>query len=313
MCNASKHSPGCNCGFGPPFSVPYHVTHRKPWSEEALDDQEFAERSLRQAGWDLKAIHEVAERLAGLRNARLPRATMLERVREFVGLRERRVIETATEMVEVPLYRFGAPPVPGAKVEYLEGETDTKSSGWKVVLQAVGIGDTTTVEVGKSRTFTATNGGSKLVYVPVLVRVATVAVFDGGREVGRGHEAEVVSPPDKGYPRLLDRGVRRATPGDSLAGAVVQEYLDLDARRDASTDVHRDRRSWTMDVAHEISISLKPLIDVSALAKVRRLRKLELSFELPAGHHYVAEIGQGFTQWSSPAPPARRRRSRRAA
>ena len=313
MCNASRHSPGCNCGFGPPYSVPYHVANRTPWHEEALDDQAFAERSLRQEGWDAVAIHEFATQLAATRNSPMPRTTKLEFVRELMGLRQRRVIESDTVMVEVPLFRFGAPPVPGAKMEYIEGDTDGRISGWKVLLQAIGFGDTTTLEVGKSRTFTATNGGSKLVFVPVLVRVSTVAIFDGGREVGRGHEAEVVPPPENEDPRLLKRGMRAVTAKDPPITGPVRESLDLDVRGDQSTDVHKDRRYWSIDVTQEISVSLKPLIDLSALGKVKRVRKLELAFELPAGHHYVAHIGPGFTRWESPTPTPRRGRVRRAA
>jgi hypothetical protein len=313
MCNAKRHSPACNCGFGPPYSVPYHITSRTPWTEEALDDQDFAERSLWHAGWDPHAIQAFAQRLSAVQHSQLPRSTMIERVQELVGMRQRRVISSETETVDVPLYRFAAPPVPGAKVEYIEGEADARTSSWILRFLGVGISDTSTVEIAKSRTFTATNGIAKLVFVPVLVRVSTIAIFDGAREVGRGHEAVVVPPPETGDPRLLKRGVRSATSLDVPVNTQVHESLDLDVRGDTSGDVHKDRRSWTMDAGVELSISLKPLVDISALVKVKRLRKLELAFELPAGHQYVARLGQGFTLWDSPAPAPRPRRARRAA
>jgi hypothetical protein len=49
---------------------------------------------------------------------------------------------------------------------------------------------------------------------------------------------------------------------------------------------------------------------MSALAKVKRTRRLELAFELPAGHHYRAYLCNGYTWWESPSGPVAEGKSR---
>ncbi|MEP6622617.1 MAG: hypothetical protein ABJE47_25065 [bacterium] len=217
-------------------------------------------------------------------------------------MRKRVTEETWTEVVDVPLYRFGAPPVQGAKVEYSEGDTFTGGSGWNVKFQPVGVSASTTIEVSKSRTFVTTDGAHKQVYVPVMVHVRRVAIYDGDELVGRGHEAEVAPPSESGDPLLQKRGIR-SVDGTTSADGVTPEYydiVDLALAGDTSGAVHKEKRAWVTDVGREISLSLGKIADVSALVRVKRTRRLELAFELPAGHDYRAYLCDGYTQWDSP-------------
>lgn len=208
MCNAAKHSPSCMCGFGPPYPPTYRIGSVTPWEEEVLDDPKVAKDRLRQAGYDDRSINTFAKRLAEVRRSPAPRNTRLEQIRELLGMRKRVAEETWLEMVDVPLYRFAAPNVKGAKVEYSEGTTTADGSGWRVILGGLGIGRTKTVEISRSRMFQAGAGEAKQVYVRIMVRMTKVAVYHGDRLVGMGYTAEVASPSESRDPELLRRGVR---------------------------------------------------------------------------------------------------------
>lgn len=206
MCNAKKHSPGCSCGFGPPYPPRYHVGDVREWAEEVVARPSLRRRSLRQEGWDEGSIKTFAERFTAMRHSAPPRPTQVERVKEWLGMRKRVVEERWTEVVNVPLYRFGAPPVRGAKVEYSEGETLQGAAIWKLKFWGVGTGPSTSLEVSRTCYFSASNGASKEVFVPVMVCVSRVAIYDGDRLVGRGHEAQV-APPEVSGDALLKNGV----------------------------------------------------------------------------------------------------------
>jgi hypothetical protein len=302
MCNAAKHSPGCLCGFGPPYPPSYTINGVTEWAEEVLDRPELVERGLRELAWDEKSIQEFVAAYSTLTHSPLPRSSCIQRVRELLGMRKKVEEEVLHEQVRVPLYRFGAPPVSGAKVEYSEGESFVGGGGWNLRFLGVGTGNTTSLDVSKSRTFVASNGACKLVYVPVTVRIARVAIFQGDQLVGRGHEAQVVSPKELGDPHLQRRGCISVA-GNTDDDRPVEHYdvVDLALTGDTSGAVHKDKRSWETNVAREVSIQLNKIADVSALVRVKRTRRLELAFELPAGYDYRAYLCNGLTWWELPA------------
>ncbi len=303
MCNAAKHSPSCMCGFGPPYPPTYRVGSVTPWEEEVLDDPNQAKARLRQTGYDESSIKVISKGLAQLKGSPLPASTRAERVRELLGVRKRLVEQTWTEMVDIPLYRFAAPRVKGAKVEYSEGTTHANGSGWSVKIPGLGIGNTKTVEIGRSRVFEAGAGEAKQVYVRVLIRFSKVAVFDGARLMGRGYIAEVASPSESQDPHLLRRGIR-SVPWTTVRydeGTLdFHEMVDLALSGDRSGAIHKEKRSWVTDVTREVKIQLGKSVNADALATVKRTRRLELIFDLPAGHDYRAYLCNGFTHWVSP-------------
>lgn len=301
MCNAAKHAPGCSCGFGPPYPPSYTPTEVTEWAEEAIENSAVVTRGLRELAWDAASVEAFLERYLEIRNSELPRSTMVSRIRQLLGMR-RRVEESVTEdWINVPLYRFGAPSVDGSTVEYSEGESLLQGGGWSLKVFGIGTGDTTSLQVSKARTFVATARTCKLVFIPIRLRVVRVAVYDGDRLVGRGTEAQVAPLRDSGDQLLRRRGCK-TLPG-TACGPGPSEYTDVLEcllSGDDSGAVHRDKRSWETDVARDVSVKLAKFVDVSALVRVRRTRRLELSFALPSGHDYRAYLCPGVTWWESP-------------
>jgi hypothetical protein len=277
MCNAAKHPPGCSCGFGPPYPPSYSTGEVTEWAEEVLDNPSVARRGLREMAWDEEAVGRFLQEYLAIRDSDLPRDTMISRIRQLLGMR-RKVVEAVVEdWINVPLYQFGAPNVPGAVVEYSEGNSLTEGAGWLVKVFGIGTGETASLQVNKARTFVAQAGTCKLIYIPVKLRVSHIAVCDGERLVGRGHEARVASQQEGGDEHLRRRGVRSLPPRTCCEGPVdprdiVEAYLS----GDMSGAIHRDSRFWETDIAREVSVKLEKLLDVSAVVRVRRVRRLGL-------------------------------------
>lgn len=217
MCNAARHSPGCECGFGPPFPPNYVTSGVTEWSEEVLDNASLVTRGLREMSWDELSIDEFLARYAEIRNAGLPRESLIASIRELLGMRRKVAESVRDDWIRMPLYRFGAPAVPGALVEYSEGES-LLGGGWSLKVFGIGSADTTSLQVSKSKTFVANAGTCKLVYVPVLMRVTRMAVYDGDRLLGRGVEAQVAPLRETGDEHLKRRGCTTLPPGSCMQG-----------------------------------------------------------------------------------------------
>lgn len=301
MCNAAKHPPGCGCGFGPPYPPTYSAVEVKEWSDQVLEKPDLVRRGLAEAAWDDQSIERFVRVYLEIRNSNLPRETMISQVRELLGWR-RRVVDSVTEdWINVPLYRFGAPAVDNAVVEYNEGDSFTGGGGWRATVFGIGTGDTTTVHVNKSRTFVAGAGTWKQVFVPVRLQVSSVSIYERDRLVGRGHDAQVAPLRDGEDKGLRKRGCR-TVPTSKLGDRPLayDDVLECQLSSDLSGAIHRDARSWETDVAHEVSAKLGKIVDVSALVSVKRTRRLELSFVLPSGHDYKAYLCPGTLWWERP-------------
>jgi hypothetical protein len=121
--------------------------------------------------------------------------------------------------------------------------------------------------------------------------------------VGRGITAEVASPSESKDPQLLRRGIRSipwTTARYDEETLDFHDMVDLALSGDRSSAIHKEKRSWVTDVTREVKVQLGKTVKAEALAKVKRTRRLELVFDLPAGHDYRAYLCNGFTHWVSP-------------
>jgi hypothetical protein len=301
MCNASKHLPGCQCGFGPPFPPSYRTSGVTEWAEEVIDNPILVTKGLREAAWDQVSIDEFVAQYCILKNSELPRETLITRIRELLKLRHR-VAEGITYVwIKVPLYKFGAPIAKGASVEYFEGQNSVDGSGWNLKVFGIGTADTTSVTVIRSRSWIAKAGTCKIVFVPIRLQVTHIAIYDGSTLIGKGIDAQVSSLKESGDEHLRNRGCSSLDYGCCATGSKDHaETFECLLSEDTSDAIHQDRRMWETDVAHEVSVSLGKVLNVSALAKVKRTRQLGLFFNLPSGHDYRAYLAPGHLWWEYP-------------
>ena len=69
MCNAAKHPPGCDCGFGPPYPPSYSTGNVTDWSRQVVDRPDLIQRGLRESAWDEEAIDEFVQKYLELKSA----------------------------------------------------------------------------------------------------------------------------------------------------------------------------------------------------------------------------------------------------
>lgn len=302
MCNAAKHSSACMCGFGPPNAGRIVVEGVTEWAEEVLREPKIVRPSLAAAGWDEPGIGSFIASYERLRGANAPRPTIIDQLRELLGQRTQIETEVYKDSIKVPLYRFGAPPVPGAVVSYSEGSTTSEAAGWGIKVFGIGTGRTTDLVVHQIKTFEAKHGTYKEVFVKVRLRVAKVTTFEGVRRVGTGYRAEVVLPKKNREILLRGRGC------DDIAAEICRQSIGEDDVSpleywfggDSSGAIHSDERSWDFDIAKELSLRLQKVADVGALVRVRKLRRLALAIRLPAGYDYYGHYGRSALWWERP-------------
>lgn len=299
MCNAARHSAGCSCGFGPPYPG-YTATNTTEWADEVVRNPDLIHRGLSESAWNESSIRDFLDQFWEIRSDGLTHHGMVARVKELLGIRRTVEEQVVDQWIKVPLYRFAAPRVRGAAVSYSEGERVQKHSGWLLKVFGIGTGDTTSVQVNRARTWSASAGTRKVVYVPIKLRVTKVAVYDGATLIGRGHNAQVAPISEGEDPNLIRRVCESVEEIGFGSRPETFDVLDCDLTGDRTGDVHEARHALDIDVAQELSAELMGLEGLSALVKVERTRRLEMVFSMPAGHHYRALVASGTTWWESP-------------
>jgi hypothetical protein len=290
------------CGFGPPNSGRIIIEGVTEWAEQALQEPKIVRPSLETAGWDEPGIRSFLASYDKLRGANVPHPTIIDRIRELLGQRTQIETEISEDVIKVPLYRFGAPPIPGAVVSYSEGSTNSEMTGWGLKVLSVGIGRTTDLAVHQTKTFEAKHGTYKEIFAKVRLRVAKIATYEGVRRVGTGYRAEVVLPKKNRETSLRGRGC------DDISAETCRQSMGEDAvspleywfAGDSSGAIHSDERSWDFDVAKQLSLRLQNHVEVSALVRIKRLRRLALAIRLPAGHDYYGHVGRRALWWERP-------------
>jgi hypothetical protein len=272
------------------------------WAVEVLSEPWLLRQGLQDLDWEEAAIDAVVAEYNRLRGEGLSGTTLASRLKELLGNRELRIEEEWKERLKVPLYRFGAPSAKGAEVTYSEGISVTRSGGWSVKVFGVGTGHTTEMAVANHYTFSASDGACKQIFVPVPMIVQRIGVYEGGKRVGRGIRAEVEPPRSKAEISLRSRGCDTLTVSAcrELPEDAAEDFLECDLRADSSRSIHVLEKRWSSDLASDLSLHLKKIIEVGPFVRVRRLRELSLRFSLPAGHDYRGHLCRGRLWWERP-------------
>jgi hypothetical protein len=257
-------------------------------------------RGLRDLGWPLTEI-EAFKRDTGAA-AGTPELNVAGRIRNLLLEYELKVVTERTETVHVPLFRFGAPNVPGAKVIYREAEATTTQASLRLKVFGVGTGASATLEVERVDNYVAEAGDCKLVVVPIRMRITHVRTLRGEVHVGDGLSAEVVVPKTGSRQLLRARGCRSVgtrTCREPGSGP-LEDQIVHDLASDVSGSVHELGRSWTLNYVNEISLAFKGAVQFGPLVRSARKSEVGLLLHLPAGHDYRAKIFRDRLLWESP-------------
>jgi hypothetical protein len=301
MCNSATHSAGCSCGFGPPYGGRISTVGKTEWVAEAAARPELIPSSLATMGWDAPAIASFVEEYNAVGRGSLPDNTLTHRLTELLGKRRQVLISSAEAFMKVSLYRFAAPSVPGSEVAYKEANSQADKAGWNLKVLGIGVAPSTELQVEQTSTFLAAAGTCKQVFVKVKMRIDRIAVYEGIRKVGEGFRGEVVTPKRSPDMCIRGRGCESVRPEDFLpdpGNFIPLEYLLSD---DKSGAIHADERSWSVDVAKEVTVAIAGHINLGTLVHVKRLRKLTLALKLPSGRDYLGHLGRTALSWERDA------------
>jgi hypothetical protein len=301
MCNAHRHDAGCMCGFGPPYLNSGGAGTARDWAEDIIEEPPLARRGLEELGYPERSIREFLAEYSRLLDTGLPEQTLVVRINQLLTRHrtvERRVVR---ERLRVPLFRFAAPRVAGAKVAYSEGSTTRRKDGWWARIFGIGTGGSQEITYHTEHCYTATNGECKLVFVPIPLRIAEVDVYQGDRKVGEGLRAQVELPKAKNKSWTAGRGVKALKRGDcpGLDPGVPDEMFDYSLAADAGEPT-RVRRTWAVNVDREVFLGLSKVFGAEVRARVGRERGMGVDLELPSGYDYSGARGAGQLWWMAP-------------
>ncbi len=108
MCNAHRHSPGCDCGFGGQGERYGKITYgsSRNWAETAVNEPWMVRRGLEDLHWDEKGVKKFLAEYSNLLRQNLGEQSLAARLKEMLGWRVMEVVEQWTETMHVPRYRF---------------------------------------------------------------------------------------------------------------------------------------------------------------------------------------------------------------
>jgi hypothetical protein len=206
-------------------------------------------------------------------------------IANWLGLLKREVEDAADLKVRIPLFKLHSPKVQGSKVSFVEAGEGSWALPWSITVFGIGTGRTRKFVVKYKRTFDCSNGGCKLIFVPIKLRVEMVATHAGGTVIGRGLRTEMV----------LERPLKIETGIASLSEEECSRELDAaedfvyeaDFSGDLSDDTHKEEWSLTCSETTETKLGVSALqSSFECRATVTREREIGLAFQLPAGHFY---------------------------
>lgn len=290
MCNAWNHDDDCACGFGPPYPWRILPAKRTRWIDAALLDERRFARALHEMGLDARSIkedlHLYRSRVASGFAAGQSRGRLKSWLLRIIRRREYRTERSRTAQIDVPLFKLHSPAVRGSKATYQEKSAEEARDGWWVTIVGTGMGATQTVRVEYATKFISENGDYKAIFVPVILRVSLIAIYEKGRLQNRRLRTEV----DRStFERAFNKGVKLLSSGELVKDMALTRPKAVSFRLagDTSQAISTFERTWMVGDEVKTSLGVKMFkIGTTMEVGVRREEKLTLTFDLPGGRDY---------------------------
>ena len=296
MCNGANHTPGCECGFGPPYPGTISRVASVDWTEEAAHSREAFKQTLKELNLDEDMIRKFTREYRDVETSSEP--SKLGRLKQLIrGLKFK---EEGTKIVpiKVPLFKLHSPSVQGAKVIYRETHIKKTERGWLVTVFGQGTGPTNTYQVVYDPPFESINGECRQVYVPLDLQVKSIAAYQSGDLVGRGVSLSVQGIEDERVLRkrgcdLLD--MKQCS--DGLAGAV--STINYNRKGQPKPQTETFSQLWGNHVVDSIELETIKVFNtpIKPLAQLEHHHKLDLEFKLPGKRNYILRYNNSGLHW----------------
>lgn len=311
MCNGYRHSPGCECGFGPRYLDPGKPL---PQSEGGHGDQITGViRERRRENWAAKSVSDADNIVQGLGDLGLKprwlksilkkynqagyplepaewsqmskgrRRSAGRKLMRLLGLREEIVAELEPVDVEIPLFRLQPPGVANCEVSY--EEVLTRVVGWKVFLEILGTGTGADLSLRlEARGKIFASDKCKLITLPVRIRARIINLYLGNLCIARNKL--IAEAGNKRTGQVYRRTIRSCDEyvPPALDATMVAEYNLLHELPGKNSEFSL---GWGRETNRSSSFSI-PIPELKIGMKVRVLleNELELGFDLAAGYDY---------------------------
>ena len=209
---------------------------------------------------------------------------ILGRIRSWFDGQTETEEEERVMKLDVPLCAFNCPDMPGARTIYAESSSTAGTAGWSIDVLGTGFGSQMTLSVSQTNTFTALAGELMLVFAPLKLRVAKVALYKHGVFQNRFLRSEVVDH-DK---RNAD-GLRTVKPVEWQAlvrgGDTVVERFDLSGYSGNGVTIYD--RTYELSGTFEAKTGLEAFgLKSTITSKCTARQSAAVKFELPGGRLY---------------------------
>lgn len=297
MCNGANHLAGCECGFGPPYPGLIERIESIEWVDEAANSREAFNRALNELNLDSDTIRKFNREYRSIETGSQP--SRIERLKRLKDRLEYRVEGTQSVSVKVPLFKLHSPRVRGASVTYRESEIVKRSRGWILTVFGIGMGATNIYRVVYDPPFVSNNGECLQVYVPLVLELKSIAVYESGVLKSRGIRAEIEGIED--HTVLRKRGCD-SLPNEQCANKgllgkfEIVNYTLLKRRQP-----HKENftRLWGNNVRKSIELHMIKAfgLTIHPLAELEHHQKLELEFSLPGKRNYALSYNTSGLHW----------------
>jgi hypothetical protein len=189
--------------------------------------------------------------------------------------------------VEVPLFHLNSAPVSQSRTIYEEIVTTQTELSWAITLFGSGMGATQSLEVTYATKLQSENGHPKLLFVPVIVVVYLIGVYERGQRIGRGLRTEMAEMKNERWlPGLRSNPESALVPAASSADLFCE---NISLSGDTSGNIQTFSRSRQSGAEFDCGVSIEAFnLAVKSKIRIKQKRELKLTYDLPAGHDYEA-------------------------
>lgn len=230
------------------------------------------------------------------------RKSVWQRLADWFGGKEVRVLESIDTEVRVPLFILSCADVDGCTAAFDRQQMKGHALTWSMTVYGSGIGGSRELSASASARFSAAAGQTKAIFVPLTVTLQRVAVLEANRQIGAGVQVDASSIRANSAPGLLLLPSGTKPP----AGPSIQRFPLA-----GDTTGALAAYEWTYERKSEMHVELGLEAfnsKISLNVGTSFTTQAALKYELRGGYDYVlfsAAEGDGLL-WGPPVPPAKR-------
>lgn len=203
------------------------------------------------------------------------------RFADYFSNREVRVLDTAVTEVRVPLFLLAGADVPGCTATFDQQEMLSRPLTWSMTVFGNGLGGSRELKASAEASFTAAADQTKVVFQPLKLMLARVAVLVNGRQIGGGVQVDSGSIHTDCSPGLL----LLSTGANPPSGPLVQRFP---LAGDTTGAIATYKWTYARTSRRNLSLGVEAFhTQLSVTVGTELTTQVTLRYELRGGHDYT--------------------------